>query len=97
MYVHSIAKAKRPVIFLNKRAKIALYRSPDYQSRFESVGLLVQEKEFNIGFQDGEHLGFPIRTSLAIFYLQVTSILRLKFRVNWPFCSKEKVQNRFSI
>ena len=24
------------------------------------------------GFQDGRHLGFPIRTILAIFYLQVT-------------------------
>ena len=28
--------------------------------------------------------------------LQVTSILPMKFRVNWPSCSEEKVQNIFS-
>ena len=34
--------------------------------------------------------------TLAIFYLQVTPILRIKFRVNEPFYSGEEVQNRFS-
>ena len=58
---------------------MALYRSPDYQTSFESVGLLVQEKKFNIDFHDGGHLGFRIRNILATFYLQVTSILPMKF------------------
>ena len=46
---------------------MALYRLPDYQKSFESFGLLVQEKKLNIDFQDGGHLGFPIRTFLATF------------------------------
>ena len=48
---------------------MALYRSPDYHASFKSNGLLVQEKKFNIDFQDGGHLGFPIRTILASFDL----------------------------
>ena len=32
----------------------------------------VQEKKFNINFQDGGHLGFPIRMILATFDPQVT-------------------------
>ena len=48
-------------------AKMALYCSSDYQTSFESVGLWVQEKKFNTDFQDGGHLGFPIRTILATF------------------------------
>ena len=43
--------------------------------------------QFNTDFQDGSHLGFRIRMILAIFDLQVTSILPMKFRVNWPFGS----------
>ena len=58
---------------------MALYRSPDYQLSFESTDLSVQEKIFNIDFQDG---GVPIRMSLATFNLIVTSILPMKFRVN---------------
>ena len=65
---------------------MALYVSPDYQTNFKSIGLLVQEK-FNIDFQDGCHLGFPIRMILAIFDIQVTLILLMTFRVNWPFGS----------
>ena len=56
---------------------MALYRSPDYQTSFKSIGLLVQEN--NIDFQDGSHLGFPIRMNLATFDLQVTLILPMKF------------------
>ena len=67
--------------------KMALYRSPDYQTSFESVGLSVQEKRFNTDFQDGSHLGFPIRIILASFDLQVTLILPMKFQVYWPFGS----------
>ena len=74
------------VTIKNKRAKMALYRSPDYQTSFESIGLLVQEK-FNIDFQEGSHLGFPIRMILATFDLQVISILPIKIRVKQPFGS----------
>ena len=75
---------------------MALYRSPDYQTNLESIGLLVQEKKPNIDFQDGSHLGFPIRIILATFYIQVSSKLPMKFQVKWHFCLREKVQNRFS-
>ena len=54
---------------LYKRAKMALYQSPDYQTSSESIGLSVQEKKFNIDFQDGGHLAFRIRIILAIFDL----------------------------
>ena len=37
--------------------------------KFESIGLSVQEKKFNIDFQDGNHVGFPIKMILAIFDL----------------------------
>ena len=66
---------------------MALYRSPDYQTSFESTGLSVEETNFNIDFQDGGHPGFPIRMILATFDLQVTSLLPMKFQVNWPFAS----------
>ena len=62
-----------------------LYCSPDYQTSFESIDQSVQEKNFNIDFQD---LGFPITMILATFDLQITSILPMKFRVNWPFGSE---------
>ena len=35
-------------------------------------------------------LGFTIGTILAIFDLRVTPMLPTKFRVNWPFGSKEE-------
>ena len=57
---------------------------------------LVQEKKLNIEFQDGSHLGFPIRMILVTFDLLVISIVPMKFRVNCPFRSGQKVQNRFS-
>ena len=64
---------------------MTLYHSPDYQTCFKSIGLSVQV--FNMVFQDGGHPGFPIRMILATFDLQVTLILPMKFRVNWPFGS----------
>ena len=33
---------------LYDRAKMALYRSPDYQTSFKSIDLSIQEKKFNI-------------------------------------------------
>ena len=62
------------------------------------IGLLVQEKERKIDFQDGRnggHLGFPIRMILAIFDLQVIRMLPTKFQVNWPSGSGEQANNRF--
>ena len=66
---------------------------------FKSIGPLVQKRKRKIDFQDGGHgchLGFRIRTILAIFDLQVTPILSIKFRVNWPFCSGEDDRKKFS-
>ena len=80
-------KSKRSVIS-NKSTKNALYCLPDYQTSFKSIGLLVQEKIFNIDFQDGGHLGFSTRTILATFNLQVT-LIPMKFWVNCPFGSGE--------
>ena len=37
-------------------------------------------------FQDGGHLGFPIKIILAIFDLQVTPMLPTKFKSNLPRC-----------
>ena len=48
---------------------MALYRSSDYQTRFESVGRSVKEK-FKTDLQDsghGVHFGFTIRMSSAFF------------------------------
>ena len=41
-----------------KRAKMALYRSSNYQTMFEAIGLYVREEKFNIDYQDGDHLNF---------------------------------------
>ena len=63
---------------------MTLYRSPDYQTSFESIGLSFKEK-FNIDFHDrghGGHLGFPIQIFLAIFDLQVIMIISMTFQVN---------------
>ena len=62
-----------------------IYKSPQcLLTSLESIGLSVQEKKLNKDFQDcghGGHLGFRIRTILAIFDLQVTKMLPTKFRV----------------
>ena len=66
-----------------------------FLSSFESVGLSSLD-ELKKDFQDGEHIGFPIKTNLATFDLQVTQILPSKFRISWPFGSEAETQNRFS-
>ena len=79
-----------------KRAKMALYRSPDYLTSFELIGLSVQDKKLNKDFQDGSQgcrFGFTIRTILDISDLQVAPILSNKFRIQWPFFSDEETQN----
>ena len=52
---------------------------PDASYQVKSIGLSVQEK-WKIDFQDGRHLGFSIETILAIFELEVTSMLPTKFQ-----------------
>ena len=68
---------------------MALYLSPDYQTSLESFGLSVQEKKFNIDFQDGHLLEFSIR---AIFDLHVSLLLPTKFQV----FRLEEEKNKFS-
>ena len=71
---------------------------PSLVPSFKSIDLSVQKKKRKIDFQDGHHgghLGFPIRTILAIFDLQVTPMLPTKSQVNWPLGS-EGVKKRFS-
>ena len=73
---------------------MALYHSPDYQTNFKSTGLSVQEK-FNIpvDFQDGDHLGFPIRMILATFDLRhlITSNEVLSQLAFWLRIKKFKI------
>ena len=54
------------------------------------MSLSIQEK-FKTDFHDsncGNHLVFPIQTILAIFDLQVKSIILTKFQVNLPRSEK---------
>ena len=51
------------------------------------------QNRFSKYLPNGGRLGFPIRMISAIFDLQDTLILPIKFWVNWPFSSGE-VQNR---
>ena len=71
---------------------MALFRSPDYQTNFQSIGLSIREKKFNIDFQHGGHLGFTIRMILAIFDLRVTSILPMKLPVNCLSVQEKKIE-----
>ena len=93
LHLHSIKiMTDKHLINKNKRAKMALYNSSDYQTSFESTGLSVQKNQFKIYFQDDScdgHIGFLIATILTIFDLQVTPILPTKFPVNW-FLVQEK-------
>ena len=66
---------------------MALYRSPDYQTSFESIGLSLQEKKLNIDFRICDYLGFPIWTILPTFDLKSPQYL------HWSL--DKKFQNRF--
>ena len=58
------------------------------------LAFFVQKKKQKINFLDGRHgghLGFPM---LALINLQVTSMLPIKFQVNWPFASGEEVKKK---
>ena len=55
-------------------------------------------EQCKIDFKDsnhGGHLGFPIKTILAVLDLQVTMMLPTKFPVSWLFGSEEEAKNRF--
>ena len=75
---------------------MALYPSPDDQKSFEITGLSVQEKKFNIDFQDDGHLGFPIRMILATFDLRhLDTSYAVSNQLAFLFIIKN-VHNRFS-
>ena len=66
--------------------------------KFQDNWSLLQEKKEKTDFQDdnnGSHLGFPIRTILAIFYLQVTLMCLSKFHINWPLFLEKKQKMDF--
>ena len=72
-----------------------------FAMKFLSIGCLVQKKKFKIDFQhggEGDCLGFPSGTIVAVFDTQVNlvPVLPSKFRVMWSFHSGEKIQNRLS-
>ena len=74
-----------------------IYKSPwCFLPRSKSVGLSVHNKNLKLDFKDGGHLGFLIRTILAIFDVQVTPMLPPNFQVNWPLGSWVEAKNRFS-
>ena len=64
----------------------ALQIIPNFLPSFQSINLLVQKK-LKLDLQDSSHLGFLIEMILAVFDLQVTPILPIKFPVNWRFDS----------
>ena len=66
---------------------------------FDSIGLSVQAKKFLIHFQNDGYsgrFGFPLRTILASFDLQVIPLLHIvSMQLAFRF-RREEVQNRFS-
>ena len=62
----------------------------------ESIGILVQEKKFNIDFQDEGHLGFSNQNDFSYFWSTSHLDTSNEVWVDCTFCSGEKVQNRFS-
>ena len=74
-------------------AILDLQVTPILPIKFQLNWPSIQEK-FKIAFQDGNcgsHLVFPIGTILAIFDLQITSMILTR-----PFGSGEEAKNRFS-
>ena len=64
-------------------------------TKFQVIGLSVQEKKRKIDFWDsghGGHIRFPIGMILDTFYLQLTLMLPTKFQVKWHFSSGEKAK-----
>ena len=78
----------------NDFSYILIYKTPPcFLPSFKSIGLSVQEKKLKIDFKDGSHGGhlrLPIGTVLAIFDVQVTSMLPTKFQVNFGLVHEKK-------
>ena len=79
--------------FSDKRDKMALCRSPDYQINWTFGSEEVQNRFPRQ--QPWRHLGFLFGTILALFYQQVTQMVPTKFGVSWPFGSGEEAKNIF--
>ena len=97
--VHEALPPPHPLrkCLLYKRAKMALYRSPNYQAGLESTGLSVQEKvKYRLSRWQPWRTSWISNQNDFIYFLQVTSILPRKFRVSWPFGLRENVQYKFS-
>ena len=67
---------------------MAPYLSPDYKTSLESVGISVQENLEDVQhrlsrWRPWQPSWISNQNDLATFDLKVTSILPLKFRVNW--------------
>ena len=56
---------------------------------FKSIGLSFLEKKQKVEFQ-GYCFGIPIEAILAAFDLTFTTMLPIKFRVNWPSVQEKK-------
>ena len=75
------------LVICKQEGKDGLYRSPDYQTGFESVGLRFKRRR-SIQTLRLRPLGsswISNRNIFSYFDLQVISIFPMKFRVNWPF------------
>ena len=66
---------------------------PSFLPSFKSIAISVQEKKQKLDFQDGSHVGSPIR---IIYKLPVNPMLPTKFQVfSRPFGSGVEVKNIF--
>ena len=68
-------------------------------TKFQVIGLSVQEKKRKIDFQEGRHggyLGYPSGTIFTILDLQATPMPPTKLQVNLLFGSGGEAKNRFS-
>ena len=71
----SFGSGEKAINRFSRWPPILFRRRSYFLASLGSVGLSVKEKKYKIIFQDGSHLGFPIRTILAIFDLQVTPMV----------------------
>ena len=103
----------------NKRIKMALYTSPEYQisdlwggNIFYPMAVIWtsplntsievlqvnwhygSRKEFQNRFTRWQPFFISNRNDFSYFYFTSHPVLPIKFRVNWPFCAGERVQNR---
>ena len=81
---------------IGKFSAISIHKSPPcFLPSFKSFGLFDSGEEAKNRFSrwlphHSGHLGFLIRTILAIFYLQVNPMLPTELQVNWPSLQEKK-------